>query len=175
MERQIFVPVQQVGQRNETLYQLCFWGSIIMFFMNVLFAFLLLSFIDGHDYSIISEWIAVILMVLISFACFVSLAMLYTITMNEQSYHALRNVCLVIAGAYLAALSMGSMALLILSMNGGTHHWELFKLTVVPVICEFAVYLTTAYSFYNMYPIKSYFLVPAVSQPVYQPRIYYYS
>jgi len=170
MDGRIFAPMRrEVSARDQDLYCTCLLSSILMFIINLAYVYILLFFIADHDYVIITEYIAVALVILISFSMFVALSTLYTITMNEHAYVYLKDVCLGMAGAYLTTLTIGMIALLILSMDQeSSHHWDLFKMLIWPVSIEYVVYITAAYSFYNMYPHpKVYFVVPTTRQPTY--------
>ncbi len=172
-QQQIFVPAVQQDVRDETLYHVCLWGSVIMFFMNTIFIYMLLIYIDDHDYSIITEVMSVVLTVLIAFGCFYSLSIIYTITMKEHAYNALKEVGLMISGIYLVSMTVIS---LIIMVKG---EWTLFQLLLWESIFEYAVTIAVAYSFHNLYVqhTQTYFMVPtqaAPVQPVPQPMYYFY-
>ena len=171
MDRQIFSFAPPTYSRNESLYNLCLFGSIGMFLLNLLYIFLLFSFVMKHDYTVITEIIASVIMVFIAFGCFVSLATLYSVTMNEHSYHYLRPVCLTLTGSYLAILTIAGLGVLIESMTN-VKYWELFTIIIWPVVGEYVIYMVVAYSFYNLYTLSpSYVIVPSMEQTRIQPTV----
>jgi len=172
-------PMPMNLQRNENLYQICVYGSIGRFILNLNFAYMELFYLSSHNYEIITELIAVVLLVVIAFGCFMSLATLYTVTLNEIAYHHLRPTCLAIAGVYLSALSVAIIWVLIQSMES-THHWELFKLILWPFLLEFVSYIVVAYAFHNLHSVAvpvQYVMVPQQIKTVEIPLQmgYYYN
>ncbi len=159
--------------RNETLYHMCFYGSIALFLLNVFYIYLLLFYIAEHDYSIITEYVAVILITLIAFGCFVALATLYTITLNEQAYHHLRPFNMIFVWAYLGCITLLSVWALIYSFSSENHKklfWHLFW----PAIGEYIVYYAVFHSFHHMHDVAMIpymFLRSAAAAPYYYPRV----
>ncbi len=172
MEMQILAPGVEVRNKDPTLYTLCIIGNILLFALNLTYLILLLFYIADHDYSIVTEWMAAIFTVAISFGCFAALATLYTAAFNEQAYHDLRKVCLDLAGVFVGILIITPLFLLIESMSpGNEHYWKLYELIIWPVVGEVVMYLAAAYAFYNMYKLS----VPYVRlQSIPQQRLAYY-
>eukprot|EP00830_Metopus_es_P020029 TRINITY_DN775_c0_g1_i2.p1 TRINITY_DN775_c0_g1~~TRINITY_DN775_c0_g1_i2.p1 ORF type:complete len:166 (+),score=7.52 TRINITY_DN775_c0_g1_i2:64-561(+) len=155
MDRRMFTAMPQSFGRNETLFTLCIWSSIIMFLLNIGYAIILFMYLETHEYHIITEHIAVVLALLITLALFVSLTTIYTITLGEHGYHDLKEPYLGFAAAFLVLITLLTLWVLIESMGTTTHAWELFKLIIWPVLGEYIVYIAAAYSFYNLYNLHT--------------------
>ena len=160
MQAQIFQMAPINVGRNENMYLLSLWGSILLFLMNLSFGAYLLFYLVDHDYKVISENAAVTLMVIISLGCFVGLATLYSITMNEQAYHALRPVSLTLIWIFLGAIVFETCWSLVYSISSPAHA-ALLKLLIIPTIIEGIVYFGVFYGFYHLHTIQtSYMIVP---------------
>ena len=164
MQMQLFqMPPMRVG-RNDTMYALALYGSVLLFLLNIFYAALMLFYIIDHDYSVITESIAVLLMVMISFGCFVGLATLYTVTLNDEAYHKLRPVCLTLIWVYLGLITFEGGASLIYSFSSERHQ-KLFWLLFWPSMGEYAVYFGAFYGFYHLHSVLTpYVLVPQYPQ-----------
>ena len=161
-----FGQLSRPNARDPTLYCLCIAGSIIMFIMNVIYAMILLTFITDHKYDVLTEVMTVILTLLITFAIFIAIATLYTVTLNWDAYHDLKETYLTLAGLYLAGICLYPLWILVKSWGGDVKAAAEFSLIIWPAIGEYIVYLTVAYSFYNLYGAKMrYILVPASYPP----------
>ncbi len=160
------VTSQPRAARNETLYNVCLYGSIGMFVLNLVLLYALLFYIDDHDYSIVTENMAIILTIAIAFGCFYALSNLYTITMKEHAYDALRGVGMSLTGLYLTVMVLFSCWILLESMTS-TYYYSLFQLIFWPGVIECVITFAVGYAFYNMYsPAKSqYVLVPYAYRP----------
>eukprot|EP00826_Nyctotherus_ovalis_P010880 TRINITY_DN12841_c0_g1_i4.p1 TRINITY_DN12841_c0_g1~~TRINITY_DN12841_c0_g1_i4.p1 ORF type:complete len:163 (+),score=15.72 TRINITY_DN12841_c0_g1_i4:142-630(+) len=153
-----------IGTRDETQYQIAVMGSILLFVLNLLFAAMLLIYLANHDYKIITEVWAAVLMLVIAFGCFMGLAILYTCTLNSVAYFNLRTVCLEVIALYLAAMTIVGLWVSLESLTDETHR-QLFKLVAIPFVIEYVVYLVVVFAFYNMHPVISYQPAPQAATP----------
>ena len=169
MEPQMYSMAPPQLGRNETLYHMCLYGSILLFLLNMVYTVMLFDFLMIHQYDVIHEMAAVTLIVLISFGCFVALATLYTITLNEIAYHHLRSTCLSLIWVYLGAIVLEGLWVAIYSFSS-ENHAKLFWLLFWPSIGEGVVYFAVSYAFYYMHdvPVPYYVMVPTQNMQMQQ-------
>ena len=166
MDRQIFVPVPVpvLQNKNPTMYTICVISSILQFACNMIFLILMLLYLDGHPYDVITEWMAMHFTLVLTWGLFISLAILYTVTMNEQAYHDLRTACLVLAALYGADVLITSIWLLLEWISGMEHSGKLLALVIWPMLVMIALYGVTWYTFHFIYtPVMGFIPVPTTS------------
>ena len=72
------------NDRNPTMYWICAIGSFILFFLDIIFEFLVMSYVHNHGYKIIHINMACILLLFLSLGAFVGVCTLYTICLSEE-------------------------------------------------------------------------------------------
>eukprot|EP00831_Metopus_contortus_P054771 TRINITY_DN4616_c0_g1_i2.p2 TRINITY_DN4616_c0_g1~~TRINITY_DN4616_c0_g1_i2.p2 ORF type:complete len:135 (-),score=9.35 TRINITY_DN4616_c0_g1_i2:47-451(-) len=109
-------------------------------------------YIADHDYKVITETFAVMIVVMMTIGVFVALATLYTITLNKDAYVHIRHLFLYISGGYLALIVIFLLYLLIQAIGTtDSNHWKLFKILILPSLGECGAFDAITYGFYYLY------------------------
>ncbi len=167
MDRQIFMQVPMLREKDQTMYTICVISAISQFITNMIFLIVMLLYLDGHPYDVITEWMAMHLTLVLTWGLFISLAILYTVTMNEQAYHDLRTACLVLAAIYGADVLITSIWFLLEWMSGVENSGKLLALVIWPMLSMIALYGITSYTFHFIYKtVMGFMPVPTNASPM---------
>ena len=136
---------------NPTMYWICAIGSFILFFLDIIFEFLVMSYVHNHGYNIIHINMACILLLFLSLGAFVGVCTLYTICLSENSYHHIRHYYMYFEIGYLAMATLYLLWLLFFESSDKAA----FNLLIIPVLVQFVLVGAITYTFYEAYtPVK---------------------